>query len=76
MTDKQLQTLIDQTIKQKIKFFALVDRLENEYENRFGFKPSDADDDNFIDTFHMRQGNEMSVEQMTNEAKNCKVRQD
>ena len=73
-TDRQLQILIDQTIKQKLKFFALVDKLENEYERRFGFIPSDADDDCFIDTFHTRQGDEMTVEKMTKEAKNCKVR--
>lgn len=76
MTDKQLQILINQTIKQKNKFFALVDKLENEYERRFGFLPSDADDDNFIDTFHMRQGDEMTVEELTERAKNCKVRTD
>lgn len=76
MTDRQLQTLIDQTIKHKNKFFALVDKLENEYERRFGFLPSDADDDNFIDTFHMRQGDKMTVKELTERAKNCKVRTD
>tara|TARA_R110002072_G_scaffold21460_6_gene76154 strand:- start:185 stop:415 length:231 start_codon:yes stop_codon:yes gene_type:complete len=74
MKDERLQILIDQTIKQKLKFFALVDKLENEYERRFGNKPSDVDDDNFIDTFHMRQGNEMTVFELTEKAKNCKER--
>lgn len=74
MKDERLQILINQTIKQKLKFFALVDKLENEYERRFGFKPSDVDDDNFIDTFHMRQGCAMTVKKMTEQAKNCKVR--
>lgn len=74
MKDERLQILIDQTIKQKLKFFALVDKLELEYEKRFGNKPSDVDDDNFIDTFHMRQGDEMTVEIMTTQAKNCKLR--
>ena len=74
MKDERLQILIDQTIKQKLKFFALVDKLENEYERRFGNKPSDVDDDNFIDTFHMRQGNEMTVFELTEKAKNCKKR--
>ena len=74
MKDERLQILIDQTINQKLKFFALVDRLENEYERRFGNKPSDVDDDNFIDTFHMRQGNEMTVFELTEKAKNCKER--
>ena len=75
MTDRQLQILIDQTIKQKHKFFALVEKLENEYVNRFGNRPSEVDDDCFIDTFHMNQGNEMTVEMMTESAKNCKQRQ-
>ena len=38
-------------------------------------RPSEVDDDCFIDTFHMNQGNEMTVELMTESAKNCKQRQ-
>ncbi len=74
MTDEKFQKLIDQTIKQKLRFFALLEKVENEYERRFGYNPSDADDDNFIDTFHMPQNDEMDVATLTERAKNRKIR--
>ncbi|MCP4181434.1 MAG: hypothetical protein GY756_27035 [bacterium] len=74
MTDKELQKLINKTIRQKRIFFELVDELENEYVNRFGHRPSDVDDDMFIDTFHMRQGSKMTVKLMTESAQSCKQR--
>jgi hypothetical protein len=74
MTDEKFQKLIDQTIKQKLRFFALLEKVENEYERRFGYNPSDVDDDNFIDTFHMPQNDAMDVATLTERAKNCKIR--
>jgi hypothetical protein len=76
MTDKRLQKLMTKTIEQKLKFFGLIDKLENEYIRRFGENPSQMDDDNFIDTFHLGQGNEMTVEKLTEHAKNCNKRKD
>ena len=72
MTDKKLQLLINNTIKHKLIFFNFLDELEREYEVRFGFNPSDVDDDSFIDVFHMRQGCEMTVKEMTEQAITCK----
>ena len=74
MTDEKFQKLIDQTIKQKIRFFASLEKVEIEYERRFGYRPSDVDDDNFIDTFHMPQNDEMDVATLTERAKNRKIR--
>lgn len=74
MTDENFQKLINQTIKQKLRFFALLEKVENEYERRFGYNPSDVDDDNFIDTFHMPQNDEMDVATLTERAKNRKIR--
>lgn len=74
MTDEKFQKLIDQTIKQKLRFFALLKKVENEYERRFGYNPSDVDDDNFIDAFHMPQNDKMDVATLTEKAKNRKIR--
>lgn len=70
MKNSELQKLMNETIDQKLKFFALVDKLELEYIRRFGENPSQLDDDNFIDTFHLNQRNKMTVKQLTDCAKN------
>lgn len=51
-----------------------MEKVENEYERRFGYNPSDVDDDNFIDTFHMPQNDKMDVATLTQKAKNRKIR--
>lgn len=69
MKNEKLQQLIDDTIEAKINYFALKDKLVKEYERRFGYIPSQVDDDFFIDTIDYPQGNSMTVAEMTEHAK-------
>lgn len=64
MTDKELQELIDLTIEAKNSYHVVLDALENEYKRRFGYLPSEVEDDNFIDTFHYKQRKKMTVEEL------------
>ena len=49
MTDKELRRLIARAINAGKKFGELMREAEKEYENRFGFHPSDRDCDFWID---------------------------
>ena len=69
MNNKDLQKLINLTIKSKLLYFGLVEDLETEYIKRFGKSPSDVDDEVFIDTFHYNQGTKLTVKQLTESAK-------
>lgn len=51
MTDKSFQKLMDETYSLCVKHRVVLEKLETEYERRFGAKPSDIDDDFFIDSF-------------------------
>lgn len=66
MTDKQFQKLIDRCVKAAKLHYALLQDAEAEYERRFGFNPSDVDDDFWIDSLH--QGDEATVAQITESA--------
>ena len=69
MTNKKLQDLINVTIRLKLKYQSKLELLEQEYERRFGYNPSEIDDDNFIDTFHYAQGSDMTVVELIKNAK-------
>lgn len=69
MTNKKLQDLINVTIRLKLKYQSKLELLEQEYERRFGYNPSEIDDDNFIDTFHYAQGSNMTVAELIKNAK-------
>jgi len=66
MTDKQFQKLIDRCVKAAKLHYALLQDAEAEYERRFGFNPSDVDDDFWIDSLH--HGDEATVAQVTESA--------
>lgn len=68
MSDKELQKLMNQTHDLAFRHKHSLRKLENEYEKRFGNKPSDIDDDFFIDTFSYAQGDPITLEQMTSNA--------
>jgi hypothetical protein len=68
MKDTKFQEIIDKTLRAKQRYFSLLQKVEDEYKKRFGFDPSDIDDDFFIDTFHCKQGYIMTVKEMTKEA--------
>ena len=69
MKDNKFQELIDLTISSKEYYYEFLEALEEEYKRRFKNYPSEVDDDAFIDTFHQKQGNKMSVEDLTMYAK-------
>lgn len=68
MTNKGLQKLMDDTYKARVHHRALLQRLEEEYEKRYGYDPSSVDDDFFIDTFHYASGGKITVKQMDENA--------
>jgi hypothetical protein len=56
MTDKQWQSLINKCRKAGDKHKELLYLAEKEYEARYGNKPSEVDDDWWIDTLHYCTG--------------------
>lgn len=56
MTDTQWQSVIDKCYKAGREHLRLLDIAEKEYEKRYGFHPSDVDDDWWIDTLHYCNG--------------------
>jgi hypothetical protein len=73
MTDKQFQALIDRTSNAQNRFRRLLKQAEAEYERRYGFQPSDADDDQWIDGVAGGCGEAggMTVEQVAESARSC-----
>lgn len=69
MTDKEFQKRIDIALRAKQRYYKLTEIVEVEYERRYGNHPSEVDDDFFIDTFHQKQGNSATVEQIERAAK-------
>lgn len=53
MTDKEFNSKLKQLHNAHKKYQQLLGECEDEYERRFGFNPSDIDDDNWIDSFHI-----------------------
>ena len=53
MTDKQFQKAIDRARNALIDYHRLLDVAEKEYIRRYGFHPSDVDDDEWIDALHV-----------------------
>jgi hypothetical protein len=72
MTDKQLQKLMDRTFKSAVKHEEFLSKLTDEYVGRFGFKPYQGDDELFYNTFEQAQGSSITVEELTQSAKDAK----
>ncbi len=51
MTDKKFEALMNQCLYANLEYKALLVKIEDEYERRFGHNPSDIDDDQWIDLF-------------------------
>lgn len=68
MTDKQFQKILDDTSQACRKYLLLLDKSEKEYVRRFGFHPSDVDDDFWIDTYQY-EGSNATVKEVTESAK-------
>ena len=74
MNDKQFQDLLNKVADALTEYSTLLDQAEVEYERRFGFNPSDRDDDHWIDSFHGSGGigSYRTVAQVAASAKLCK----
>lgn len=68
MTDKQFQRYLDALSKAQGKYKKLLNACELEYQRRYGRSPSDADDDGWIDTFHV-VGGTRTVEEVDHSAR-------
>lgn len=67
MTDTQFQKAIDRARDALVDYHRLLAIAEQEYERRYGFHPSDVDDDEWIDSLHV-VGTPLSVEQVVKSA--------
>jgi hypothetical protein len=75
MTNRKFQSLLIRTHKAKEKYFALIAEAEAEYKRRFGYYPSEVDDDHWIDRMHYPQGSCPTVYEVTAHAKDREVNQ-
>lgn len=71
MTDWEFTQLLKRVIKANDKYKELLKLAEQEYELRFEYNPSDIDDDNWIDIFHIGDGGFKGLEQIKKEAELC-----
>jgi len=72
VTDSTFQRHLNQLAAAKDRYLMELQECENEYKQRFGFFPSDIDDDYWIDAFHSSgwaASSRLSVEQVTKRAK-------
>lgn len=67
MTDKKFQVLINQVARAGTHYQSLLLEAEKEYERRFGYSPSDLDDDGWIDALHINPSS-ISVKEVTESA--------
>ena len=56
MTDKQFEIKMKKCLWAYLEYKALLEKIEAEYERRFSYNPSDIDDDQWIDLFHLGIG--------------------
>lgn len=73
MNDSRFQQRLNALAKANQKYKALLDECEQEYFDRFGFYPSDFDDDDWIDCFHVGTG-ERTVERVKEAAEDIQRR--
>jgi hypothetical protein len=69
MTDKKWYNLMMKCQKHGKEHKRLIKLIEDEYFSRYGYYPSDVDDDWWIDTFHYTSGN-IDFDKIKQEAEN------
>lgn len=69
MNNSKFQSKLTSLAKANLKYKNLLNECEDEYHRRFGFYPSEVDDDAWIDTYHVGTGS-MTVEQVHLNAEN------
>ena len=65
MTDAQFQRALDIAHRAHENYLVRLKVVEDEYERRFGFHPSNGDDDMWIDTMHGGNPSHTTVESVT-----------
>jgi hypothetical protein len=63
MTDKKFQKVLDDLAKANENYKKLLTIAEDEIKNRFGYDPSEVDNDSWIDVYHVGTGR-MTVKQV------------
>lgn len=63
MTDTKFQKVLDDLAKANENYKKLLTIAEDEIKNRFGYDPSDVDNDSWIDVYHVGIGR-MTVRQV------------
>ena len=63
MTDKKFEILLNDLAIANDKYKQLLEDAESEIERRFGKHPSDVDNDEWIDAYHVGRG-KLTVEQV------------
>lgn len=69
MTDKQFQLKLDALAKAMRKYRILLEECEAEYGKRYGYYPSDIDDDGWIDNYHIGPPKALKVKEVEENAK-------
>jgi len=69
MTDAKFQELLNATQRAMAEYHSLLDKAEVEYVRRYGFHPSDKDDDFWLDSMH-QSPSPMTVKQVKLSAMN------
>ena len=71
MTDKKWLELMTQCSKLALEHNKILKLCEAEYEARYGNKPSDVDDDYWIDSLHYGQGKKITIQDIVASASIC-----
>lgn len=73
MTDQNFEKAMKSCYRAFKRHEALLEKIEKEYERRFGESPSELDDDFWIDTFHYGT-DEPDFHEIIKSAQNAKQR--
>ena len=64
MTNKIFSIKLKQLMAAKIKYQNLINVVENEIKERYGYFPSDVDFDTYIDTYHYHNDRDLSIKEI------------
>jgi hypothetical protein len=68
MTDKQWESVIDKCRKKHSEYKKLLQIAEDEYLKRYGFNPSDVDDNLWIDLLHYSHPKKINIDEIKKSA--------
>jgi hypothetical protein len=69
MTNNKLSKKLIQLLEVKNKYHDLLKEVEKEIEKRYGYYPSEIDNDDFIDSYHYQGGKAMTLKDLDNSMK-------